>query len=380
LATTEAAKAADETYVAKLKAECSSKASEWDERQKSAQAEMAALAKGKEILSAKFGFIQTAVKKVANKDDNFDARDRVLALLRKMGRNYNSYAMMQIANAASSDPFVKIRGMIESMIAKLQKQGQEEATHESFCQEETAKTNKARETKQASADKYQARIDGAKAGIAEMKQEIATLTGEVSDIDKSNREAISMRNKENGDYKTASKDYKEAAEAVTEALVVLKDFYRGASLLQQPSFDSSRGDAGHAIIEILETAASDFSRLLSEEEAGESESSNAHKALLQDNKVAKSSKQASIKAKNSEVKSVEVALTHHSEDLATTNKELDAVLEYAAKLKPQCESRAMTYEERKARREAEIAGLKDALSILDDSASLIQTKGFLQKK
>jgi len=379
LATTEAAKAADEKYVTKLKAECASKASEWEERQKSASDEMAALAKGKEILSAKFGFIQTAVKKATNKDDNYDSRDRVLALLRKMGRNYNSYAMMQIANAATSDPFVKIRGMIESMIAKLQKQGQEEATHESFCQEETAKTMKARETKQASVDKYQARIDGAKAGIAEMQQEVTTLTGEVSDIDKSNREAMSMRNTENGDYKTASSDYKEAAEAVTQALVVLKDFYRGASFVQQPSFDSSRGDAGHAIIEILETAASDFSRLLSEEEAGESESSNAHKSLLQDNKVAKSSKQASIKAKTSEIKSVEVALTHHSEDMATTNKELDAVLEYAAKLKPQCESRAMTFEERKARREAEIGGLKDALSILDDSTSLIQTKGFLSK-
>ena len=194
LATTEAAKGADEKYLAKLKAECASKASEWDERQKSAQAEMTALAKGKEILSAKFGFIQTAVK-AKNADSDLasgDARDRVLTLLRKLGRNYNSFAMMQIANAASSDPFVKIRGMIESMIAKLQKQGQEEATHDSFCKEETAKTNKARETKSASVDKYQARIDGAKAGIAEMKQEVATLTGEVSDIDKSNREAISQ--------------------------------------------------------------------------------------------------------------------------------------------------------------------------------------------
>ena len=174
------------------------------------------------------------------------------------------------------------------MIAKLQKQGQEEATHDSFCKEETAKTNKARETKSASVDKYQARIDGAKAGIAEMKQEVATLTGEVSDIDKSNREAISLRQTENSDYKAASTDYKEAAEAVTEALVVLKDFYRGAALIQTaaPSFDSARGDAGHAIIEILETAQGDFSRLLAEEETAEEEASTAHKALLQDNKVA----------------------------------------------------------------------------------------------
>jgi chromosome segregation ATPase len=382
LSSTEAAKAADEQYLAKLNAECANKASEWSERQKSASAEMAALAKGKEILSAKFGFAQISVKKVTVHNDGLgDSRERVLSLLRKLGRNYNSFGLMQIANAAQSDPFGKVRGLIENMIEKLVKQGQEEATHESFCQEETKKSTAARETKSASVDKYQARIDGAKAGIAELKNEIAELTAEIAAIDKSNREATKMRNGENAEYKVASKDYKEAAEAVTQALVVLKDFYRGGSFIQQPSFDSTRGDAGHAIIEILETAESDFSRLLAETETSESEAKSAYEQLTQGNKVAKSTKEASVKAKNSEIKSLEVALTHHNEDLDTVSKELDAVMEYLAKLKPQCESKAMTYEERKAKRESEIAGLKDALSILesDGGAALIQ-KSFLAKK
>jgi len=56
-------------------------------------------------------------------------------------------------------------------------------------------------------------------------------------------------------------------------------------------------------------------------------------------------------------------------------------MDYLAKLKPQCESKAMSYEERKARREAEIAGLKEALSILsgDDVEAFIQKQGFLHK-
>lgn len=53
--------------------------------------------------------------------------------------------------------------------------------------------------------------------------------------------------------------------------------------------------------------------------------------------------------------------------------ELAAVNGYLAKLKPECESKVMSYAEKKAAREAEIAGLKEALSILEGSAVLAQT-------
>jgi hypothetical protein len=36
------------------------------------------------------------------------------------------------------------------------------------------------------------------------------------------------------------------------------------------------------------------------------------------------------------------------------------------KLKPQCETKVVSFGERKARREADIAGLKEALAILSD--------------
>jgi len=40
-------------------------------------------------------------------------------------------------------------------------------------------------------------------------------------------------------------------------------------------------------------------------------------------------------------------------------------MDYLEKLKPQCESKVMSYAERKNRREEEIAGLKEALEILE---------------
>jgi len=318
---------------------------------------------------------------------SFAARDKVISVLKKLGRQYNSFGMMQIANAAGKDPFAKVRGLIEAMIAKLETQAQEEATHDAFCKEETVKSAKAKETKQNNVDKYQARIDEAKAAIDELKGEIATLSEELAEIASSNKKATAMREQEAADYAVASKDYKESAEAITQALVVLKDFYKSgdASFVQTaqaPEFGAARSDASHMILEILEVAQEDFTKLLAEAETTESEAIEAFKALIQGNAVSKAKKEAEVKAKTSEAKSVEVALTHHKQDWETESAELDAVLDYIQKLKPQCESKAMSYEERKARRDAEVAGLQEALTILEgeDVAAFIQKKGFLHKK
>jgi len=77
------------------------------------------------------------------------------------------------------------------------------------------------------------------------------------------------------------------------------------------------------------------------------------------------------------VKSTDVALSNYKEDKTSLTGELDAVLAYLDKLKPQCETKVMSYAERKAKREAEIEGLKEALQVLSETA-LLQVKSSLR--
>merc|ERR1719380_230505 len=231
-------------------------------------------------------------------------------------------------------------------------------------------------------DKLQSRIDGATSTIAENTEAIKTLEAEVAEIDKAQAEATAIRTKENEDYLVASKDFKDSAEAVAKAIEVLKNFYEGSFIQlsaktslksKQPELGGAKSDIAHTIISVLEMSEEDFTTLLAETEATEDEAAKAYKALTDENKVSKVTKETEAKGKASEVKTLTVSLEHSKEDHASVSSELDAVLAYIDKLKPQCEEKAMSYEEKKAKREAEIAGLKEALEILSgDSVSFFQ--------
>merc|ERR1719161_3276415 len=397
LVETEKSKAADEEYAGTLKTECESKAAEWEASQKSATEEMGAIEKAKDILvSGVKAFVQTKTKtRRWNPDDDDEddktaaKRQQVVDILKKLGQVHHSFAFSQLASMATSDPFVKIRGLIEDMIAKLLKEAEEEATQKAFCDTEMGKSKASQEEKTATLGKLSARIDGASTTIAENTEAIKTLESEIAEIDKAQAEATTIRTTEKEDYMKASKDFKDSAEAVAKAIEVLKNFYEGSFVQvasktalksQQPSFGSAKSDTASTIISVLEMAEEDFTTLLAESEATDDEAVKAYEKLTDENKVSKATKETEAKGKASENKSMTVQLSHSKEDHASVSSELDAVNAYIDKLRPQCEEKAMSYEEKKAKREAEIEGLKEALEILSgDGIALVQTKRNLRQ-
>jgi len=94
-----------------------------------------------------------------------------------------------------------------------------------------------------------------------------------------------------------------------------------------------------------------------------------------------------LKYKTKEVKGLKKSIADLSSDKDTIANELAAVDEYYSKLKDRCIAKPETYEERKRRREAEINGLKEALSILESETAFVQRRsrrrhaqGFLEVK
>jgi len=364
LATTEKTLAADEAYLAELKASCAKKAEEWEQRQKQAGEEMGAIAKAKEILSEGVKvFLQV---KSTLKDDSI-VRDQVAALLKKIAKKTPAYALTQLVSAAKSDTFGKIKGLIEAMIDRLEKEAAEEADAKAFCDTETSKSKAKQADLMSKLDMHGVRIEKATATIDELKVQIKTTQENMAAMDQAEAEATALRQKEHEEYLKASSDYKTSADAVANAIQVLQQYYSQGSFAQvsqAPEFGSAKSDISTQILGMLEVAESDFTTLLAESEADEKAAQAAYDKLSQDNAVARSASTEEVKGKENEVKRVEMSLLNYKEDHETTSKELDAVLKYLDELKPQCETKVMTYAERKARREEEISGLKEALEIL----------------
>jgi len=362
--------AAAEDFLAKLKESCSSKAAEWAARQKSASEELGAIAKAQEILEDGVKeFLQVSSKTGSTDED--EKRQQVADIVRKLASKNHGFALSQIAAAATSDPFGKVRGLIESMIDRLTKEAAEEADAKSFCDSETSKSKKKQADLTADSDRHAARIEKATANKAQLLEQIKGLEASIAEMDSSQSKATSLRQQEHEEYLQASSDYKQSAEAVANAISVLNDYYSKGSFLQvaskvgqAPEFNSAKTDVAGTIMEMLEVAESDFTKLLAEAEAEESSAQDAYDKLTQENKVARAAATTDAKGKGAEVKQLETSLLNYKEDHATTSKELDAVLAYLDKLKPQCETKVMTYAERKAKREEEIEGLKQALEIL----------------
>merc|ERR1719281_993732 len=134
-----------------------------------------------------------------------DSRSQVVAVLRKISKNVHSYKLMQLVASAQSDPFGKIRGLIEEMIAKLTKEAAEEADQKSFCDEEISESKAKQADLSGKIDKTTARIAKAEADKAKLEEDIKLLETEIAEIDAGQAEATKVREEEHAEYQKAMK-------------------------------------------------------------------------------------------------------------------------------------------------------------------------------
>merc|ERR1719493_33321 len=274
------------------------------------------------------------------------------------------------------------------MIARLEKEAGADATEKAYCDEQLAKTEAKKSELEEDIARQTSRIDKAAATSAQLKDDISTLEAELAALARSQAEMDSIRQESHADYAQAKADLELGLSGVRKAIGVLSDYYGSAAsmiqddhafgaFMQQPAapetHTKSQG-AGESIINILQVCESDFATNLAKEESEEADAQSEYEKITQENSVTKTAKDQSLKYKSQEATSQDKTAAEYKADRETANTELSAVLEYFGKIKDRCIAKPETYAARKARREAEIKGLKQALTILEDETALVQRK------
>eukprot|EP00451_Oxyrrhis_marina_P001355 CAMPEP_0204269840 /NCGR_PEP_ID=MMETSP0468-20130131/17364_1 /ASSEMBLY_ACC=CAM_ASM_000383 /TAXON_ID=2969 /ORGANISM="Oxyrrhis marina" /LENGTH=664 /DNA_ID=CAMNT_0051245289 /DNA_START=29 /DNA_END=2023 /DNA_ORIENTATION=- len=354
--------------------DCEKAAEEWNASMQERKNEVAALDKATQIIKEKtggaeaqaYGLVQTGAKAQTH---DYAA---VLAQIVEAGRTGADKGVSALAVrvkavlASSSDPFAKVKGLIAEMIERLEKQAADAAAQHEFCSTETAKSTAKKEDKESEIESLSAKIAKAQSRISQLKEQVANLQGELSHIAATDKELTDIRSTEHAAFTKAEKDYSDGVDGVQMALKVLRDYY---------AENEANSSAGGSIISILEVAESDFSKLLTEAREAEDEAQEAYDAQMDEDKLEKTTKSGGVKYKTQEVGQLEKAIAENTDSRDGVSEELDAVLEYLSKLNDQCVAKPEPYAERKRRREAELAGLKNALEILEG-----ESIGFLSVK
>jgi hypothetical protein len=301
--------------------------------------------------------------------------------LSKEGAKLHSPTLSALAERVAADPFSKVKTLIQQLIERLLNEATQEATKKGFCDTELGKAKQDRDFRWGDVQKLSAELST----LAAKQDELAQAIADAGESANSTSTELAAATSERSASKEINMDTiakaKEGLAAVTEAISILKTFYKQAAketvFLQASPVEEDDPGAGFegvyagqqessaGILGLLETIRSDFERTA---RVTASEEKKAAEDFVDFDRASKASISEQLKGKElneQELESTANAIVQTKTDIASTQSMLDSAFKAIEDLKPMCIDNVMTFAERTQKREEEIAALKTALCYLD---------------
>jgi len=384
--TTKALKA-DIVSLGNLHTECVTRASDFESSMQERTEELKALAAAKSALQEKtggaekvaYGLDQVSFLQLSSETDL--VQYEAVRLIRDLARKEKSVSLSQLAKRIQAvmrtdvingqDPFVKVKSLISDMIAKLEEAADAEATEKAYCDQELPETRAKKDHKTSELERLVTKIDQMSGRSAKLKEEVMELQKGLAEVASAQRELDTLRAKDEQEFTINKAAMEQGLEGVRTALKVLGDYY-----------GSVTGGAAASVLGLLEVVEADLSKVLAELIAAEESSKATYKVDITNNLIQKASNEADVKFKSKEASELDAAVSDAQSDKDGVQAELIPVESFLRVLESRCIAKAESYAVRSERRQAELAGLKEALSILEGQAVLLQqeTKMALRRR
>merc|ERR1719387_2007367 len=269
-------------------------------------------------------------------------RAAVASLLTRTASRLGSKQLSALAQTVSSDPFAKVKGMVQDLIDRLKQEEVNDANHQTWCVEQTKKATRDREYRLRTLDKLEEHQRELEATRAALEDQITNLKTQLKDSRKALSNAQALRDREGAENSRLLSESSDGKEAVEQAISVLETFYSDAAAVEgnetvatpadapKSGFDGvSHGSQSESvgIIGMMEVVRDDFERTISETTESEA-------AAVREFTVLKRELEAGITSKDEALTAAEGEHTTTTDDINTGMNDIkqgQALLDAAVK-------------------------------------------------
>jgi len=272
----------------------------------------------------------------------------------------------------SQDSMEPVKNLLSELIRRLEEEQSAETSHHDWCEEEKSTSTDAQAEREHQIHGLKEHVDQTTTTVSQRKSEVLFLQDELARVAKETEAAVALRKQEHEVFVHAKADHDEVISALETAITALSgqfSFLQG----QQSPFGSyqSGSDGAASVIEMLQDLLNRYSQARQELVQSETDAQAAHEKLLAENEQFRVDTTQLKNDKTAERRAMLGELTNSKSELKVALIELQQVNKYLQDLRPSCDDIRSTFEERKKRREAEIAALKEALEVISDPADAL---------
>jgi hypothetical protein len=415
-----------EKFAATLKVQCAEKTKEWQARSALRAQEVAAISEAIAILNdddaldvfkkavpaaaafSQVGFLQARNTKASKLAKAHAMIAGAAQTYRSQPLSLLSYSMsVQLKLKSKAQNFNMIMGMIDNMVKILGDEQGEDDTHKTYCD---AEFEKSADDDAAAKDKLageEAAVTELSDGIATISTDVATLTEQIKELDKSVATATDGRKAEHAQYTESATLNEAAAQLLEKAKQRLYKFYNpnlykpppkkelsmedslyvkggreefvgGAAFVQIRShsrqmpqapetfsgLQAPKSEKSGGVVALMEMMQKDLASDMADAKADEEMGQKEYEELMTDSAASRAQASKSITDKEASKAQLETKLQETKEAKALSTESLEDISLTVSHLHTSCDFIQQNYDARKEARTNEAESLKNSKSVL----------------
>merc|ERR1719201_2253815 len=389
---------ADEAFLVELGDRCANADKEYAESTKMRATEIAAVSEAlaivmddssRDLFADTYGvFTQTRAVRKAARQNGARAAD----VLSDVAKKTKSAALLELSNKARRDSFAKVTEMIDTMVADLKKEQEDEYKHQEFCAKELSENEQ-----QQTDTKYH--ISDLTSEIEESTDKVNTLASEIAELNVQLKRAGEDRVLANEEFQRTIQDQRATQLILNKVMKRLEKVYEApppeganatnategeepAAFLQRglahhkqmhhkqmPSFGAySQNEEGGGVVSLIAEIIREASSLEAEATVAEQGAQNDYQAFVAETAKSIAAVNRSISAKSDEKADLEEAIVSAKSDRTDNTKKLMDLGKYESQLHTSCDYVLKNFEMRQTARHEEMDALSQAKAILHGAA------------